>query len=411
MARVIPFRGLRYNPTEVSNPSSVLAPPYDIIPAERKEQLYRQSPHNIVQVDFGKDLPGDSETVNRYSRARNLLTAWQEAGVLIRDRDPGFYCYEVAYEMNGTPLRFRGLMGLVQIEPFEAGVVLPHEETHSKPKADRLNLIRATRANVSPIFSLYSSPRKITSKILEATASGEPPVLEGDDGVGGVHRLWRFEGEQELKAITDEFSDLQIFIADGHHRYETSLAYRQEAGDSAAGYVLMFLANMEEPGLTALPTHRTVPEAPKDYLARLKNRFTLEATEMGPGKTGFLEKMAACSGHCFGLYTGQGKGYLLKVDDGVYTGTTGPLGRLDVTLLHRLLLEEVLETRDFRYVMNPEAAMGMVDNDESAVAFFLNPTSLHELRDVARDGKRMPPKSTYFFPKLMTGMVLHLLDD
>jgi len=412
MASVTPFRGVRYNPQKVPDPSAVLAPPYDIIPPEQKDLLYERHPANIVKIDFGKDHPGDDEAENRYTRAASLLAAWMDEGLLIRDAKPAYYGYEVAYEMDGRPLFFRGLMARVRIEPYEAGVVLPHEETHSKPKADRLNLLRATRANVSPIFSLYSSPRKVTTGILAAlAASGVRPLIEGTDGLGGTHRLWRIDSAEDQEAITEEFGGLRIFIADGHHRYETALAYSREAGDEAAGRVLMFLANMEEPGLTVLPTHRLLPEAPSDYLERLAARTRMEPVAMAPDRLDFLKTLAASPGHAFGLYSGEGKGYLLRVDEDAYAAVPGPLGRLDVTLLHRYLFEELLGTSAFHYEMDPAEAMRQVDAGKMAAAFFLNPTRLSELRDVALDGKRMPPKSTYFYPKLMTGMVLNLLDD
>lgn len=410
MARVIPFRGIRYNPDKVSDPSRVLAPPYDIIPPEQKENLYTQSPHNIVKVDFGKDFDTDTDTDNRYTRAAGLLREWMDTDVLVREEKPSFYCYEVAYTMRGENLRFRGLMARVGLEPFEAGVVLPHEETHSKPKADRLNLLRATNANVSPIFSLYSSQEKITSRILKEVSENTDVLIQGTDGLGCTHRLWRIDGEDRISAISREMEPLRIFIADGHHRYETSLAYYQECGKPGASFVMMFLANMEESGLTVLPTHRMLPEAPADTLERLKREFHLEPVEMGPDKREFLDKMAERRDHWFGVYTREGSGYLLKVNAARATEIPGPLGQLDVTILHNIIFKKVLCTEEFVYEMDPAEAMRAVDSGKAQLALFLNPTSLHELRDVALDGRRMPPKSTYFFPKLMTGMVLNVLD-
>jgi len=171
MARVIPFKGIRYNTDKVEDPSRVLAPPYDIISQEQKEELYEFSPYNIVQIDFGKGLKTDTDSENRYTRASGLLADWMKSGVFIRDERPCFYCYEVTYTLSEKEFKFRGLMGLVGLEPFESGIVLPHEETRSKPKADRLNLMRSTKANISPIFSLYSSKRKITSSTLESITS------------------------------------------------------------------------------------------------------------------------------------------------------------------------------------------------------------------------------------------------
>jgi len=352
MAKVIPFRGIRYNPDKVGDPSLVLAPPYDIITPQQKEDLYRNNPFNIVQVDFGKDFETDTETDNRYTRAAGLLKEWLDSGVLLRDDRPFFYCYEVTYGFNGQEKRFRGLLGLVAIEPFESGVVLPHEETRSKPKTDRLNLMRATGANISPIFSLYSSGQRVTSAILEGVAAGTPE-FEGRDSQGSMHRLWRIEDGETAEAISREFSDLPVFIADGHHRYETALEYMRERQGGEACYVMMFLANMEESGLTVLPTHRMLKSIPDDALARLERVCRLSPLPMTPEDPGPLECLPQGSGHRFAMYLGGGRGYLLELDRGCFDEVAPPLGELDVTVLHRMLFEKVLGTSDFAYEKDP----------------------------------------------------------
>lgn len=417
MAKLSPLRGVRYNTAKIENPSGVLAPPYDIISAEAKERLYTQSPYNIVQIDFGKDFPGDSEAENKYTRSAAFLCEWLASGILVRDDRPAFYCYEVEYSMGGERLKFRGLLGMVGIEPFEAGVVLPHEETHSKPKSDRLNLLRATNANISPIFSLYSSERKITSGILAAAAessspliaNGASPLIEGTDSLGSVHRMWRIDDPADIAAISDEMADKKIFIADGHHRYETSLAHMNETGGRASR-VLMFLANMEEPGLTVLPTHRLVSALPGDAVSRLKAAFSVSETDPAHPATLLAETALRAKNHSFGFYSG-GKGYVIEIERGSFTDAPPPLGSLDVTVLHRLIMERTLGVKEFAYEMDPAVSMRLVDEGRYDAAFLLNPTRLHELRDVALAGRRMPPKSTYFYPKLMTGMVISMLDE
>ncbi len=410
MAEVTPFRGIRYNPQKILNFSDVTAPPYDIISSEEKEQLYSRSPFNIVQIDFGKDRDDDNESNNRYTRASQNLEDWLASNILIRDDRPIFYGYEIEYRMKGQNLRFRGLLARVRIEPFSAGIILPHEETHSKPKADRLNLLRATEANISPIFSLYSSPQRVTSRILEDTAEKRAPVVTAEDALGCHHRLWLIENPDEVRAVSEELKALPVFIADGHHRYETSLEYMMERKGAPADRVLMFLANMEESGLTALPTHRLIRLEKGALESGLRRAGRLSPLSILPGDEGFLDLLPGREAHCFGVYSGSGKGYILEVEPGRYQGISGPLGRLDVTVLHRYVFEEVLGITDFAYEMNPTKAMKMVDEHRFGAAFFLNPTRLQELRDVALDGKRMPPKSTYFFPKLLTGMVLNRLD-
>jgi len=417
MAIVIPFKGVRYNTGKVKDPARVLAPPYDIISQKQKEELYELSPYNIVQIDFGKVLETDTESENRYTRASHLLNDWMKSGVLIRDEHPCFYCYEITYTLRGKELKFRGLMGLVGLEPFESGVVLPHEETRSKPKADRLNLMRSTKANISPIFSLYSSKRKIASSILNSVTITSEPVIEGTDSMGGIHRLWRIDDEADMHAISGEMQDLKIFIADGHHRYETALEYMREMKDKdstgGSGYVMMFLANMEDSGLSVLPTYRLIKKVPSDMIDRLKKRFNMESVTMTADSLNFLDDLTKREGHCFGVYSGGGSGFVFRAESGAFADMnmpSPPLGSLDVIVLHRLILEKILDVNEFSYEMSAAEAIKMVDSGEFEAAFFLKATRLHELKNVALDGKRMPPKSTYFFPKLMTGMVLNLLD-
>jgi len=410
MAEVTPFRGIRYNPEGISNFSDVTAPPYDIISPQEKDNLYSRNPFNIVQIDFGKDQEGDDESKNRYTRAGAHLEQWLSSHVLIRDDKPVFYGYEVEYEMKGQNLRFRGLMCRVRIEPFSAGIILPHEETHSKPKADRLNLLRATEANISPIFSLYSSVDQVTSRILFDSTQSQEPVVVATDTLGCTHRLWVIDDPAAIAAISSEIKPLPVFIADGHHRYETSLEYMMERKGAPADRVLMFLANMEEPGLTALPTHRMIRVRRDELVAGLSRAGRLTPMAMKPGQEDFLDSLSGRGAHCFGVYAASGKGYRLEVEPGRYRGMAGPLGRLDVTVLHRYVFEETLGVSEFAYEMDPSKAMAKVDEGDFGAAFFLNPTRLQELRDVALDGKRMPPKSTYFFPKLLTGMVINRLD-
>ncbi|MBI5140799.1 MAG: DUF1015 domain-containing protein [Nitrospirae bacterium] len=409
MAKLSPLRGVRYNTGKIDNPSGVLAPPYDIISADAKEKLYTQSPYNIVQIDFGKDFPGDSDAENRYTRSAAFLREWMASGILVRDERPAYYCYEVEYSMGGERLKFRGLLGMVGIEPFEAGVVLPHEETHSKPKSDRLNLLRATNANISPIFSLYSGERKITSGILASVAETASPLIEGADSLGSIHRMWRVDDPAGIAAISDEMADKKIFIADGHHRYETSLAHMNETGGRASR-VLMFLANMEEPGLTVLPTHRLIRSLPGDAVARLKTAFSVLETDAADPASLLAEIARRANNHSFGFYAG-GKGYVIEIERGSFTDAPQPLGSLDVTVLHRLIMEKTLGVQEFAYEMDAAVSMRMVDESRYDATFLLNPTRLHELRDVALAGRRMPPKSTYFYPKLMTGMVISMLDE
>ncbi len=409
MAQITPFTGILYNST-ISDPSLVVAPPYDVISNEAREALYTKSPYNIVRIDYGRDESGDGGGSNKYARAAALLRQWLAEGVLERDTAPAYYGYEVRYTIDGAEHSFRGFFARVRIEPFERGIVLPHEETRSKPKSDRLNLMRATHANTSPIFSLYHSPSCRASNVVNRTA-GNTPRLTAVDHDGNEHRIWSITDPEDLRVMSEDLADLPVFIADGHHRYETALAYQREAGDmQGADSVLMFLANMADSGLSILPTHRLVRGIDGDPVDRLTGEIPLEPIDISAGGTAMLEAIRGTEDHCFCMYAG-GRAYILRKNRGAALDEIpAPLGDLDVTVLHRLILDDVLLAGECDYEKDVARAVALVDNGDYQAAFFLNPTRLEELRTVALDGKRMPPKSTYFYPKLLTGMVMNSLE-
>jgi uncharacterized protein (DUF1015 family) len=278
MAEIIPFKGILYNPKKV-DASETMAPPYDIVTHDLKDALYQKSPYNVIRIDFGKDKDGDNDEENRYTRASKFLEEWQNEGIMKQDPADLFYCYEMCYEVDGETHRTRGFLGAVKIEELGKGRVHPHEMTYSKPKSDRLNILRICNANTSPIWSLYSSKEKTTSSILE-DISKEKPFIEADIGDGVAHRLWKITDSSLIKKIKEEMSDKDVFIADGHHRYETAQTFKKEmeekglnrTGEEPFNYVLMFLSNMDDEGLSLLPTHRIVEIDsdihPKDILGK-----------------------------------------------------------------------------------------------------------------------------------------------
>jgi len=282
MADIIPFRGLLYDISKVSL-GEVVAPPYDIITDEGRESLYRQSPYNIVRIDFGKEEPGDNEAENKYTRARGYLDAWTKGGILTRSDKPSFYAYEMIYTVEGVRKRLPGFLCLVRLEELGKGSIYPHECTHSNPKQDRLNLLKACEANTSPIFSLYTSSGDGISGILSMRTLTKPH-LQATDSSGNVHRLWPIDHAGEIEIMKQELAGQAIFIADGHHRYETSLEYQRQmsakkasaSGEEPYDYTLMFLANLKDEGITILPTHRLVKEIPKDIHRMISRYFSIE---------------------------------------------------------------------------------------------------------------------------------------
>jgi uncharacterized protein (DUF1015 family) len=420
MAHIISFNGILYNPEKV-DASSTTAPPYDIVSPDFKEELYSKDPRNIIRIDFGKDDDDDNEHENRYTRAAQYLSDWLEEGTLIQDGAPTYYCYEIIYTIRGVEKKTRGFLGAVKIEELGSGKVHPHEMTYSKPKSDRLNILRYCKANTSPIFSLYSSEEKITSSMLD-TIVLEKPFIEAIDSDGVTHRLWRISDSASIDKISREMSDKDVFIADGHHRYETALAFKKEmegkglskTGDEPFNYVLMFLSNMEDDGLTLLPTHRIV-EVDSDIRIRdtLREHFNLEkiSSEELSGKQArcrMLEKMEG-NIHTFGMFlTNTGSYYTLSFSkSNVEMDLPECLKNLDVSVLHKYVFEQLLKIDHYEYEMDPETAVDRAKKGSFEAVFFLNDTKIHDLKEVALAGHRMPPKSTYFYPKLLTGMVIY----
>ncbi len=416
MAEVIPFKGVLFNVPKVSKSSGeeLLAPPYDIITPEDRQVLYDKSPYNIVRIDFGIKNPEDNEQENRYSRAKVFLESWLKEEALVSSSRRGFYSYEVAYTIQGEKLTLRGFLGLVKLEALGKGNIHPHEYTHSKPKKDRLDLMRYCEANISPIFSIYNSPGKKASAILQEKGS-EKPYIEATDASGSVHRLWQIDDVNAVAAISDELADKAVFIADGHHRYETALEYQKEMqkkdGPSESArpydYVLMFLANMADEGLTILPTHRLVKDLPADALEQLSNDFDIQEMKVSD------DILAAIAGKrdVYGFYTGGDIWYRLSYKgDGIH-GVPPVLKDLDVTILHDLIFKQLLDIENVSYEMDLQKCLRAVRAGDFSAAFFLNPTGVYDVERVALASLRMPPKSTYFYPKLMTGMVLNIFKN
>jgi uncharacterized protein (DUF1015 family) len=411
MAEVIPFRGILYNTAKVKG-GDVVAPPYDIVTPELRDVLYKKSPYNILRIDSGMEHPGDDEVENKYVRAARSMKTWIEEGVLLRSPNPCFYAYEMAYRSGGEHKRLRGFFGLVKLQELGKGIY-PHEETHSKPKVDRLNLMSSCEANTSPIFSLYHSPEKGASRVVESVVAAKP-YIEAEDLDRAVHRLWIIEGAEETALITRDLLNRPVYIADGHHRYETALEYQKimkeksgpVEGHEPYNYVLMFLANIADGNITILPAHRIIRHSAKNVLERLSGHFEIKTISLDDD---IIEAMRG-KAQTFGFYQrGDSRQYLLRYRGDGLEGIHPALKGLDVTILHELILKGLLGASEIRYEMEPSTARGMVMEGGYDSVFFLNPTGVREVEEVALSSLRMPPKSTYFYPKVMTGFVINSL--
>lgn len=432
MAEIKAFRGLIYNPAQPIEQDLVVAPPYDIIPPEKQEKLYQQSPYNVIRLELGQDLPDDDEQINRYSRAAAYLGAWMNEKALILDEKPALYLCHIRYRVKGEERLLKGFVTLVRLEEFGTGKVLPHENTLSGPKTDRLNLMRATGANFSQIFSLYSDPEGLVIPALEASRGGAPMTSVTDEA-GYKHDVWGVTDTATIEKAQAVLLDKPVFIADGHHRYETALNYCRERGGAVAGgagegfrYVMMFLANMDDEGLTILPTHRVVRDTPIPAVSRLLEQLSayFSVNRVADGDD-IIDRMAkAGEGHHIGMLSGEdGRHYILTLKDAAVMdailGETSSKAfrRLDVTILQSLVLDKILgitaerlkEHKAVHFIKDPADAEAAVRKGDYSLAFYLNPTKIEEVRDVAAAGEKMPQKSTYFYPKLLTGLVMNKL--
>jgi uncharacterized protein (DUF1015 family) len=410
MAEVVPFKGILYNVSKVVI-EGVLAPPYDIITPEYKEVLYKRSPFNIVRIDYGKDIPGDNHENNRYTRARKYFQMWMYEDILIQSKKPAFYIYTMEYKVHGKRKQLTGFLGLMGLEELGSGSIYPHECTYSKAKRDRLELLRLCDANISPIFSLYKSTEGKVSALFSKIMQSKP-YFEATDADGALHRLWKVDKKKDINVIKKELEGKPIFIADGHHRYETALEYQREMksrrsldkGKEPYDYVLMFFSNMFDEGLTILPTHRLVKEIPDDIDKMLSEYFEIETLNED---FDIAKKMSGLT-NVFGFFRNDSKQWhLLHLKKDVLFEISPDIREIDVFVLHELVLKKILHVTDIDYEMDIQKALEKVREGQFEAVFFLNPTKVEDVEKAALSSVRMPPKSTYFYPKLLTGVVIN----
>ena len=427
MAEVRPFRGLRYNPDIVGSLSDIIAPPFDTISPELQESLYSRSPHNVVRLEAGKRLPTDTQSDNRYTRTASLLKEWVHGSLLQRESSPSFYLVRHGFRIGGRrTLRFE-LMAAVRLAEYDERVVLPHEYTRDADKEDRLALISAARTNISPIMSLYRDPSGEIPAILADTSAKEP-LAEFTDAGGQDYAMWRLDSPEDIGRIQGALSDRPLYIADGHHRYETALNYRRamshESGGSPSApwdFVMMGLIDFDDPGLRVLPYHRTLAGLDQDRLERIREKlrdaFEWLPVDGGLGLEG-LEAEVAESGKgrlAVGLFDPTETGNsLLTFRNTVHPVARGPLAQSEAWILERHVLSPLLGEalgEHVEYIHDVEEMERMARGGGCQMGFLLKPFPLDLFETIMDQGLRLPPKSTFFFPKLATGLVMNPLDD
>jgi uncharacterized protein (DUF1015 family) len=438
MPEIHAFRAIRYDLGHVGSVSDVVAPPYDVIDSHLQDQLYKQHPCNVVRLILNRQEPGDDEANNRYTRARRFLKNWREEGVLFEEADPAIYVYHQEFTAEGQGFIRRGFMARMRLSRFGEGIVFPHEETMSGPKMDRLMLTTVCKANLSQIFGLYPDPRNEAQAILEKAVADKTPIV-ATDHLGVVHRMWPVTDVGVITAVAAAMGPKPIFIADGHHRYETACNYRDQVHDSGmltpdhpANFVLMMCIAMDDPGLVVLPTHRLfrhLPDMTAEQLAgRLGEYFTTRLAGQTPEAARELWEDLDTRGDQgdLGVYT--------RADDRWTLAEITEAGRqkmaqiasehsetwqgLGVSILHRLVVDTLLaegaepltEKNKPDYVHLVDELIAGLNRRAYPLAALVMPATVKHIRDVSLTGERMPAKSTYFYPKLLSGLVINPLE-
>lgn len=434
MAVVLPFHGILYDPRKIKNLAEVTAPPYDIISGKEQDVYYTKHPHNIIRLDKNKAAPTDTDADNPHTRAALFFQRWLNEGVLTRDDAEAFYLTRLDFELNGNTISRFGLIARVWLEPFDKGVVLPHEETFSKVKSERLELMKASRANFSHIFSVFSDKAEIMPALQKSADETEADQDFVDDA-GHRHRLWRITHPDRIRAVTEGFENRRLYIADGHHRYETALNYRNWLAqalpdfnsDHPANFIMMYLCPVQDHGLIILPTHRLLahvhPEKRRVFINAVKDYFDINVIPAAPADLLQAGIKADGGRHRIGvLMKNHPECMILTLKPGIMEAffmaeIPPPLRQLDVTVLTRLILMKILEmtpsdlndpekmsfTSDIRHAA-ASVASGLHD-----MAFILNPPTNDQVRKIAEAGLTMPRKTTFYYPKVITGQVMNIL--
>ncbi len=435
MAEIRPFKGFYYDGSKV-DPQKVVTQPWDVITPEMQQKYYDADPHNIVRIIRGRDIPGDNENENKFARAGRHFREWLSEDIFVRDAVDSIYLYTQKFRLGESDCIRRGLVAAVQLEDYESKIILPHEHTFAHHSADRLHLLRETKANFGQIFVLYSDPEMAIAHLLARYDAAPRLMTVGADGI--THSVVRITDPDDIAFIVKQFKHRQLFIADGHHRYRTALNYRDEMapklsekGRQEVGHRMMTLVNMDDPSLTILPTHRAVRGIAdfqrEPFLRQLDEFFAVQPLphdasdlrlilrrlrEVPPTETAFV---VCLPGENFSLAALRDR----AAANNAFPQDMHPLVReLDVTVLHSLILENMLGlTRELqasgeyiRYYRDPAEAVALLERGEAQVAFLLNPTRVRQVRDVALAGQVMPHKSTDFYPKLLTGLIMRKLD-
>ena len=427
MTKIKAFKALVYNPERISDLNQVVCPPYDVISTQAQEAYHKRSPFNLIHVLLGKDIPGE----DKYRRASRIFRNWLEEKILIQDNKPAIYFYSQQYNICGERKIRLGFISLLKLEDEQgsAGAVFGHENTHLEAKHDRFRLIKQVKANLSPIFVVFPDKKRIIQRVFQKIES-QKPFLEAVDAENTLHKLWKVDAADMIALVESSMSNEDMFIADGHHRYEVACAYRdlmleksgQLNGEEEFNYVLTYFTNTDPRGLSILPIHRLLKLKIKldlaDFISRVKEYFDVNQVK-DKTRFFFLLAKAGRTEHLLGVYKDK-KYFLLrlkniKILDKLLADKPKEYRALDVSILNYLVFKNILKLdldclKDIKYSPDCAELINEVDTDPFRIAFFLNPVKMEQIISVASGGNKMPPKSTYFYPKVLSGLVINNLE-
>jgi len=418
MSKIRPFKAVTYNLKKVHDLSKLVCPPYDVISDDEALFLRNMSPHNFIHLLLAKDKKGDNKDNNKYTRARDLYNQWIDKGILTQDKTPGIYFYKQEYTFLGQRRKRVGFISLMELQDESDSNVFPHENTHSAAVDDRLQLWQSLDANLSCIFVCYSDKQRKIEKIFTRDVLSSSPILELTDKDNIKHILWKLEDEHLIKEMNSTIAGQHLFIADGHHRYKVAMAYRQIrmarkkniSGEEPFNYVMTYFTNIDSKDLQIFPIHRIVKRLPK-RLDFLEDLFRIDKIKHKNDLAVMLAR-AGRNEHAFGLYSREGIRLLrlknkMLINKYVDNGSVD-YKSLDATILKYFIFDRIgVRSDDIIYTENIDEAAAMVDNGQADVCFIMNPVKISQLKAIALNGERMPPKTTYFYPKVLSGLTVY----
>ena len=420
MTEIRGFKAVHYNSAKIKDISRVVCPPYDVISPAQQDAFYKASEYNFIRVLLGKEKPGDDDRDNKYTRAKQIFDQWLQEGILVQDEKPCIYYYLQEYKVMGEKYSRSGIIALMRIPDDKGSRIFPHENTHARAKEDRMRILQTLHANLSPIFVCFSDREKTVEKIFQKIIAQEPcSRITDEDNVR--HTVWRLDDPAAIAKIAESFSQQPLFIADGHHRFEVAKEYRRmrmarlerSTGEEPFNFVLTYFTNMDSRDLKIFPMHRIVKRFPMNLRA-LEEFFRIDRIKHKEDLVVLLAK-AGQNEHAFGLYTREGI-YLLRLKnklliDKYVTEGSKDFRQLDATILKYFIFDRVgVASEDIIYTKDLHDTMNLVDSGEAEASFVMNAVRIQQLKSIALNGERMPPKTTYFYPKVLSGLAIYKHD-